>query len=326
MKIFWRLTFLLLLAPSFAAAFTFNQNLRPGSAGAAVLELQRFLNQDSDTRVSEEGPGSPGNETSFFGRATWRAVVKFQEKYRSEILLPAGLYQGTGFVGPLTRKKITFLSQTAEVVENSAVASPPASNREASRTGGGQVLATSSLDQVQFDQKAFFQALDNVGAEQGYGRDQLTTIKDAAAKDIALQKPEKRFVEEFQKSGVPIHGVQSYKGGENFSAFLNTVLKFFIGEKAYAFGTPFGGRVLFPFYCTCSGNWLVTITPTAPTYVVLLTYYMGTQMYMGYNLPFTLNVLGEYTSGSQCQIYIGYGCTSIPSEGQIGATTGSSLF
>ena len=106
MKVFLSFGFFLLLSPLLVDAFVFRQNLGIGSVGPEVLELQRALNRNSETVVSVSGPGSPGQETSYFGKATHQAVIKFQEKYMLEILSPLGLSQGTGYAGKSTRAKI----------------------------------------------------------------------------------------------------------------------------------------------------------------------------------------------------------------------------
>ncbi len=74
-----------------------------------IFRLQIFLNSDSDTKVADSGPGSPGNETTKFGFLTKRAAIKFQEKYAEEILTPIGLIKGTGKVGLMTLDKINKL-------------------------------------------------------------------------------------------------------------------------------------------------------------------------------------------------------------------------
>ena len=74
------------------------RNLAQGDSGEEVKILQQLL--------LDEGVYPEGLITGYFGDLTRQAVIRFQEKYLSEILIPAGLDFGTGFVGPGTRKKI----------------------------------------------------------------------------------------------------------------------------------------------------------------------------------------------------------------------------
>ncbi len=62
--------------------------------------LQEFLKSQGKDIYPE------GLVTGNFLKLTKQAVVRFQEKYKEEILEPLGLENGTGFVGPKTRTKI----------------------------------------------------------------------------------------------------------------------------------------------------------------------------------------------------------------------------
>jgi uncharacterized coiled-coil protein SlyX len=66
--------------------------------------LQEFLKSQGFEIYPE------GLVTGNFLSATQSAVIRFQEKYVSEILIPLGLEKGTGFVGLKTRMKINQLS------------------------------------------------------------------------------------------------------------------------------------------------------------------------------------------------------------------------
>ena len=80
----------------------FTRNLSIGSRGDDVKSLQQLLNKKGYL-ISSSGPGSPGNETDYFGKLTKAAVIRFQEANASQILHPLGLTSGTGYVGPSTR-------------------------------------------------------------------------------------------------------------------------------------------------------------------------------------------------------------------------------
>lgn len=92
-------------AITLASTNVFNRTLLLGMKGEDVRKLQKFLNVNLETRIAGLGMGSPGNETDYFGLGTMRALIKFQEKYRAEILTPFGLIQGTGIWGVKTRDK-----------------------------------------------------------------------------------------------------------------------------------------------------------------------------------------------------------------------------
>ena len=79
--------------------FQFKSDLRRGSRGKEVRKLQKCLAEIPN--VYPEGIIS-----GYFGAKTKMAVIRFQEKYKQEILIPHGLKRGTGMVGASTRAKL----------------------------------------------------------------------------------------------------------------------------------------------------------------------------------------------------------------------------
>jgi len=79
--------------------FQFKSDLKVGSQGKEVEELQKCLAKDPEIYPQ-------GEVTGYFGQKTKEAVIKFQEKYRQDILEPVGLKKGTGEVKEKTREKL----------------------------------------------------------------------------------------------------------------------------------------------------------------------------------------------------------------------------
>ncbi|MCX7616259.1 MAG: sulfatase-like hydrolase/transferase [Patescibacteria group bacterium] len=96
-------------SPSFLASRNklFSNVLRPGMRGKEVANLQTLLAKDKSIYPE-------GIITGYFGQLTKQAVIRFQEKYAADILIPNGLAKGTGIVGPATLKKLNevFLEET----------------------------------------------------------------------------------------------------------------------------------------------------------------------------------------------------------------------
>jgi len=73
---------------------------------------------------------------------------------------------------------------------------------------------------------------------------------------------------------------------------------------------PFGGVSTSMVTCTCSSNLLLYVKDPRG-YVLPLIYQPGvTILYKMYNPTVGVNLLGKYTSGGQCLIYVGTGCSS----------------
>lgn len=75
--------------------------LKVGMTGDDVKQLQEVLMYEGLLKIPKA--------TSYFGGMTRQAVVKYQEKYKSEILTPVGLKSGTGICANQTLKHLRKL-------------------------------------------------------------------------------------------------------------------------------------------------------------------------------------------------------------------------
>ncbi len=120
----------------------FTLSHKKGDNGGEVMNIQKFLNMDSATQVASTGAGSPGNETSYFGPATKAAVIKFQNKYASEVLAPVGLATGTGYWGSSSRAKANAME-----IARCASSNNNNNNNNNSNNGTGTDLTVSAAAQ-----------------------------------------------------------------------------------------------------------------------------------------------------------------------------------
>jgi len=98
---------------------TFYRNLSRGDTGDDVRRLQELLNAHTGVQVSRYGPGSPGQETDYFGSKTHQAVIKFQNKYADEISATLGIATPFGYVDKQTRE--VLVKSSRGVVEDNNV-------------------------------------------------------------------------------------------------------------------------------------------------------------------------------------------------------------
>lgn len=284
---------------------TFPVNLSLGSSGTQVRILQQILNRDPDTRIASTGPGSSGNETSYFGSLTKAAVVQFQEKYANEILAPAGLTQGNGFVGIYTRIELNTLSAVA--VNNVSTSNPATMPQNPNLENLSALLTT----------------LDRVATKQGLSSTTIKTLEERVIARLATTTNLRvAFLNIAQGTS---H--QSLRDTSFFGSVLATVERaftvVFMPKHALAQETtiPFGGALLDAFPCD-GGIWNLTLEPLPPSYVALLSYEEESQIFESYNIPDTDWLLGEYEPGADGACWVGD--IPYPSEGMISPEVGSS--
>lgn len=295
----------------------FSRPLKFGMSGEDVRNLQKILNLSQETAIQGLGSGSPGKESTYFGSLTRDAVIRFQEKYKNEILKPNGLSSGTGFVGPSTIAMLVEIGEKTAVVPAGAVIS---------NFTVTDAAATSSLvspeNPNQKNLNIILAAIERVGREQGISDEKISMAKQIVIAEAATTTDlNKKFIDAVEKaiSSAPV------QTRSTLSKIWEPLRIALFGRKAEAaIATPFGGRLLFSMYCTQSQNWWIGVQPLPPSYATLLTYQTGTQIHLGYNIPLTTQLLGQYSFGAPCIQGVCPFCVTMPSQGMILPNVGSS--
>jgi hypothetical protein len=110
-------------------------NLQTGDFGDEVYLLTQVLVTDGEMKATQ----------GIFDQTVFNAVVAYQNKYASQILTPAGLTQGTGFVGTLTKNYMNShwcAAGTTSVSSGTVGTVPVLSGASFAVNGAGQDIVT----------------------------------------------------------------------------------------------------------------------------------------------------------------------------------------
>lgn len=320
--------FLLNANTGFAQAFVFTKTMSVGFSGADVAELQKALNKSPDTQVATSGAGSPGAETTYFGPLTRAAVVRFQEKYKSDVLLPAGVSQGTGYVGTFTLKKLNELgvnsgnaytppvsttgtpSATTPRIES---ISPPSgldgttitirgsgfSNTNTLVTGWGTFTDVPSVDG-----KTITLAVNSQIPNEGKAlllpltyRVYVMADKQVSNEGIFIleKEPGITYISNAERENIKKENIKRLQG--DTGGLLSKII-----PKAEAQALiPFGGRILSVEY-TCRNGFIVTIADRTKGPMRIMFYDSGSVLFQYYQIYIPgPNTVGNVIPGGVCE-------------------------
>lgn len=341
----WRAVVLLslFLSASIVNAAPFERPLKLGDRGTDVRALQVFLNSDPFTRIAESGPGSPGQETDYFGEKTKVAVKRLQERNRSTVLTPNGLTRGTGYVGTATLALLT----------KSLVSTPGVRTPEVRTVQPVTPVLPSNEDGL----PGTLATIERLGKQQGFTEAEIARLTGAVTEQVrATTTPLARaFVEQVQRdnprqqplvlkdrlSEIALAFAPLFADAPRLATDLSTITNSLsdlggsiglgmglgapLGIGAASAMLPFGGAIVgVPVWCACTVSWWIPITPLPPSFPAALMYFPGSQAFLSYNIPATLWLLGYYEPGPQCLIFVGIGCAPLPTQGLILPVVGSS--
>jgi len=312
MKLLFLFPLIVLFLPVavFSADCSITTTLKIGSMGKEVRCLQEKLGIIVDGR---------------FGPLTRAAVHAFQAE--------KGLVVD-GIFGPLSNKTLTAPRASLKHIPvgcTSTVGYSSITGTKCNNTAqDNQALKVSNSNEnpnlTNLDQ--FIALVIKVNKENGASETELTRMIHAVRETAINSNTD--FNKEFKELLVTEDREWHRRSGTGPSvsifqrAFVKTFSFFGINPRvAHADGLPFGGSVVYSFFCGGNGSWMIGITSLPPTYVVLLTYIPGTQGFASHNIPYTTWLLGTYKSGGECVIP-GTPPVVVPTQGTITPVVGSS--
>ncbi|MBU4348178.1 peptidoglycan-binding protein [Patescibacteria group bacterium] len=124
---------------SVPASLLTSSDLTLGSKGAAVKDLQVFLNAAGHT-VSTTGVGSAGNESEYFGNLTKAALAKFQAA--------EGISPASGYFGSISRAKLKVMSEAATTTGTTTTTTTTTGTTTAVPAGEGLTVALAASQPI----------------------------------------------------------------------------------------------------------------------------------------------------------------------------------
>jgi hypothetical protein len=291
---------------------TINSILRVGSRGSEVSCLQSYLD------IVVDGA---------FGSATQTAVRSFQTSHNLAV---------DGILGPksksyLVKTQNNYPLGCTSYSGYSVITGFKCDSSLKSSTNApiSAIKLASKVESNLVGLDKFIDIVSNTARRNGLSEDEVKVIVDALINDVTTTSFD--YNSEFKKLIINEGAVALGVSNPKISIFHKAISKTlsFLGIKpniAIADSTiPFGGKLVFSYFCAYSASWMLTITPLPPSYAAVLSYIPGTQGFAKFNLPFTENILGKYTPPGTCVIPAGPYPLTIPTEGTITPVVGSSL-
>ena len=314
-----------------------------------IKYLKWVLNSDLRTALADDPTMTLDQLSSSFGPITEAAVKKFQTIYKADILTPQGLTEPTGVVGNSTRQKLNWMLQEARKIvftgnydsntgststttnstsTTNTTSSNSSSNGGSSKSGGilgndGSPSITASSSPAKGIPSPLavlgVTALatgDFIGASaaaylngNGTGTAGIINLATTGATGGAISSPSSKSSSGngaaaggIIAGGVVAGSLMGGSGSSAGSAAAGGASRVVIGQ--------FGGRIVFNMLCACSSNYLITVL-NEPLKIPLSVMYQPpiSSLKQSYNPTIGETVLGGYTTGGVCMIYVGTGCS-----------------